>query len=575
MQNCAIDYYPASFATSGPALMGLNAANEGFLDGFMRHATVDTLVCHVRTEEELGHFRNRLERLGLSGRRHGWVYNGDIGGLAKVGALLHPAPGFGPLAWVRRFGSGRAYSLCGITHTTAGECVMDSIGNLLVAPVQPWDAVICTSTVVRRTYERVLADWSDYLRDRYGIRPEPAVQLPVIPLGVDTDRFARSEETARAGRAFRERLGAGPADIAVLWVGRLDPLTKTHPLPSYLALERMAQRLGRQGCKVFFIQAGWFTGDSVSQAYFQAARLYAPSVSHAFVDGREPDIRKAVWFAADIFLSLSDNIQETFGLTPIEAMAAGLPVVVSDWDGYRDTVRDGVDGFRIPTWMPAEGNGEDVAQAFAAGAMPYIAYTGVTCQSIGVDIRACAEALVRLAEDPGLRRRMGAAGAERAVSVFDWRCVIAAYQRLWAELARIRDDAAMVAPRPANAPAYPLRGDPFGIFGSYPTFSLDDDSVLQAAAFVPSEGVEALRQNALNNFAIPYLAGAEDCRAVLERLGRGPASLAELVGPRQGIEAAMLRRTVSWLAKMGLAEILRPDRDEASGEGAEAAGPSR
>jgi glycosyltransferase involved in cell wall biosynthesis len=33
-------------------------------------------------------------------------------------------------------------------------------------------------------------------------------------------------------------------------------------------------------------------------------------------------------------------------------MAAGIPVVVSDWDGYKDTVRDGVDGFRIPTFKP-------------------------------------------------------------------------------------------------------------------------------------------------------------------------------------------------------------------------------
>ena len=50
--------------------------------------------------------------------------------------------------------------------------------------------------------------------------------------------------------------------------------------------------------------------------------------------------------------SLSDNMQETFGLTPIEAMAAGLPSVVSDWDGYRDTVQHREHGFRIPTLAP-------------------------------------------------------------------------------------------------------------------------------------------------------------------------------------------------------------------------------
>ena len=34
-------------------------------------------------------------------------------------------------------------------------------------------------------------------------------------------------------------------------------------------------------------------------------------------------------------------------------MAAGIPVVVSDWDGYRYTVTDGVEGFLIPTLAPS------------------------------------------------------------------------------------------------------------------------------------------------------------------------------------------------------------------------------
>ena len=40
-----------------------------------------------------------------------------------------------------------------------------------------------------------------------------------------------------------------------------------------------------------------------------------------------------------------DNAQETFGLAVAEAMAAGLPLVASDWSGYRDLVRDGIDGY--------------------------------------------------------------------------------------------------------------------------------------------------------------------------------------------------------------------------------------
>ena len=42
-------------------------------------------------------------------------------------------------------------------------------------------------------------------------------------------------------------------------------------------------------------------------------------------------------------------IQETFDLTLLGAMAAGLPVVASDWDGYRYTMRDGIEAFLVPT----------------------------------------------------------------------------------------------------------------------------------------------------------------------------------------------------------------------------------
>ena len=60
---------------------------------------------------------------------------------------------------------------------------------------------------------------------------------------------------------------------------------------------------------------------------------------------------RCCWASADLFLSLVDNPQETFGLAPVEAMAAGIPVI-GDWDGYRFTVSDGVEGFRIPTLAP-------------------------------------------------------------------------------------------------------------------------------------------------------------------------------------------------------------------------------
>lgn len=165
----------------------------------------------------------------------------------------------------------------------------------------------------------------------------------MIPLGVDCGSFAASELSARARKRLRSEIGLGVEDIAVLFMGRLSYHAKAHPLPMYLGLEAAARAAGKKIC---LIQAGWFANKHIESEFVGGAREFCPSVKAVFLDGRKPEIRRDVWFAADIFVSLPDNIQETFGITPIEAMAAGLPAVVTDWDGYRDTVEEGITGYR-------------------------------------------------------------------------------------------------------------------------------------------------------------------------------------------------------------------------------------
>jgi len=317
-----------------------------------------------------------------------------------------------------------------------------------------------------------------------------------------------------------------------------------------MALEQVANRVkGR----IFYIQAGQFIDSDTEKSFIDAARNFAPSVRHIFIDGRNTKTMQEIWHAADIFFSLSDNIQETFGLTPIEAMAAGLPVVVTDWNGYRDTVRDGVDGFRIPTRMPSPGDHEDIARAFAAETLAYKRYCGITSQFVSFDYRSCITALEQLMNNPALGRRMGQSGRQRVIDLFDWKHVIRQYQDLFQELAEIRAVAQTIAPRHPLQPAYPLRADPFLVFGSYPTAFLESNTPLYPGAGANVDLLKKLSEHPLNHFSRQWRGDTGLLNKLLQEVSDTPGITVQALGGRLTDYGKLtVLRGVAWMLKMGL-----------------------
>lgn len=63
---------------------------------------------------------------------------------------------------------------------------------------------------------------------------------------------------------------------------------------------------------------------------------------------RQTDVSK-FYNEASVVLNLSDKYQfvETFGLTALEAMSAGLPVIVPTAGGISEMVEDGVNGYKV------------------------------------------------------------------------------------------------------------------------------------------------------------------------------------------------------------------------------------
>lgn len=547
--NAAILYHPDGFSTDRPGLMGRHTAGESFLRGFVRHAEVAAFHGAAHTVSEARDFAETVHRLG--GRRPiRWVPMERLDGLAEPGCLFVPEPTIADHAWRRRRHDQRAYSLCGVTHTTASHGIMTGIAELLTAPVQPWDAVICTSQAVRTTVEIILGEQREYLQDRLGVAVEwVAPRMPVIPLGVNADDFLPDEGWRQAWRA---RLGIAAEDVAVLFVGRLCLHSKAHPLPMYAALEQAASRTGE---RLHLIVAGWFSAPISEEAYRRLAAEACPSVTVHFVDGRLADVRRQIWSAADVFTSLSDNIQETFGLTPLEAMAAGLPVVVSDWDGYRETVREGLDGFRLPTRLPPAGQAADLAARYEDGVIDYGNYCGAIAQFTAVDTGAGAEAFVRLAGDAALRRRMGESGRRRVREAFDWAVIVPRYQELWRELADVRRTARESAPRRAGRAAAPARQDPLALFGHYATRKLAPGDRLHRRPGVTEAVLRRHLIAAQTLFTPQAFPGIEDIATLLAAAAGEAPMVGALVERFPPDRQSLLLRSLVWLEKNDLVAI--------------------
>jgi glycosyltransferase involved in cell wall biosynthesis len=528
---------------NGPKLMGRQVAGDGFLRAAVKAHGGEPLVAYTAHEQSANVFRARVRELDPTAKPQ-WLPAHRLDLLPDLGVLYRPDHALADHAYARlRMGSA-AYSLCGVTHTLSSHGAMSAATTLATAPVMPWDAVVCTSQGARGVIERLFEAQEAYLRWRLGSHAGQRPQLPVIPLGVHMEDFAFTQDERALAR---RELGIGNEEITALFPGRIAYHAKVNPYALYRAFQRVAEQTRTP---LVLLHAGQFPNDDYRRAYDQAVRRFCPDVRCLFLDGKDPALYGRGWRAADLFVSPSDNIQETFGITPIEAMAAGLPVLVTDWNGYKDTVRDGIDGFRVATWQPAAGAGEAAARRYEVIGN-YELHLVRTSLAVSVDMPELVSRLTELVTNPDLRRRMGAAGQARVKETFRWEVVYAQYQALWRELGDIRRRMAKLADgAPRAAPHYE---DPFKIFEHYPTWSVGPDTRAQARQDATADEYQEITDH-------PFLSYRRVPRELVERSLEVLRTelTCEAFAAKMALRQTAASELLSRLAKMDLVRLRQP-----------------
>ena len=205
--------------------------------------------------------------------------------------------------------------------------------------------------------------------------------VEIVPNGVAVERFAKARSPARGV----------PDGRIVLWTHRLDP-QKGFPI-AIRAFGRLATELD----DVHLVVAG----DGRDR---DALGLLPPALRGRVVMlGVVPnDDLPAYHACADAFVAPATDM-ESFGIVLVEAMAAGVPVVASDIPGYREVVRDGIDGLLVPRGDP----------------------------------NALAAALRRVLLEPALAASLARAGRERARE-YSWDAVVPRLEAIYERVAGVR-----------------------------------------------------------------------------------------------------------------------------------------
>jgi glycosyltransferase involved in cell wall biosynthesis len=429
-------FHVASYITPGKRMIyGAWVGEESFYNGLLTWGSFDEYHFFVNSTKAGNIFKKKLLLLNINTDKVRII---DIKELAvylkKIEYTIfftHRAD-ISNLVYLRAKYARKCFPVCGLVLDAISypEAFRQTFLNNIIADVRPFDSIICPSRavlkVIRKHNKLLSLSFKENLLsgNRYNGR------LDVLPFGIDINDYGALNKL----KARRE-LGLDKDKVIVLYFGRFSLYDKADLYPLLLAFKEVLKEKRNAMLLLAGIDLQHEYGEKLKRVAKEMGILpHTKFILHNFLDKKN-----LLFTAADIFVSPSDNIQETFGLTVLEAMATSLPVVVSDWDGYKDTVIHNKTGFRIPTYC-SDYNIEAVYpgySAFKSWQLEHLYFA----QSVCVDVKRFVEYLSILVKDKTLRLTFGHNARNNVLQKYDWRVLIPEYEKLWERLSRLSDNA--------------------------------------------------------------------------------------------------------------------------------------
>lgn len=454
---------------------------------------------------------------------------------------------------VRSIGPARLYPVVAVAHgLSAHQLLFNWFLRVLCSGVLPCDSFACTSRAARVTVHRIFDQVASRFNRQFGTRLSYSGRTDLIPLCVDTDELRpRDKLLARA------KVGLPKDAFVILFIGHLSLPDKADLFPLLRVLAQLAEEFPKRN--LILVAAGTERGH-YAEALKRYARALGVSKQIRTMLDISDETRNLLLSAADLLASPADGLAEAFGLTPVEAMASGLPQVVADWDGYRDTVVDGETGFLVPTrWTPCTADLNETG--------PLLGWTFdhfAAAQSVAVDLGALADRLRHLIQNEGLRQRMSEASRKRALAYYSPEIVTRRYCELWAELSGIARALPNAPPREGfDRPHY---WECFGHYASIPlgratTVGLTDqgrEALRLEGALLPPHSdyvnLPVLDEGLLRD-VLAEVGGRFPSEGAVDDANSEPVSIADLANKlANGRTADCVVRHVMWLIKYGLVE---------------------